>query len=369
MRNYDKVEVREKLTIEQVSELLTDWGGEPMPAPTGLISSTICHNTPGTGSRKLYYYEDSRLFHCYTGCETPSFDIFELFIKISAIQYHQDIDLDTAVRYIANRFQLYSYVESVGIEDRLKDEEIFANYDRIQKIELPPKRNIILKEYDSQILDRLNYDVRIEPWLLDGISQEAITKARIGFYPKDMQITIPHYDENGRFVGLRGRTIAKEDAEKFGKYRPVFINRQWYNHPLGMNLYNLNRSKDNIKTFEKAIVFEGEKGPLQYQTMYGFDNDITVASCGNNLSQHQVDLLVEAGAKEIVLAYDRQFESYNTEEYKKWKKHLIALHQRYKYDALISIIFDKNMITHYKSSPTDEGREKFEKLFKERIVL
>ena len=99
------------------------------------------------------------------------------------------------------------------------------------------------------------------------------------------------------------------------------------------------------------------------------DRDITVASCGNNLSQYQVDLLVEAGAKEIILAYDRQFKEYNSDEYNKWKKHLIALHQRYKYDALITIIFDKNMITNYKSSPIDEGREKFETLFKERIVL
>ena len=369
MRNYDKVEVREKLTIEQVFELLTDWGGEPISSPTGLIASTICHNTPGAGSRKLYYYENSHLFHCYTGCANASFDIFELFIKISEIQYHQEVDLDTAVRYIANKFQLYSYVNSANIEDRLKDEEIFANYDRIQKIELPPKKEVVLKEYDPQILTRLNYNVRITPWLDDGISQEVMDGALIGYYPQGAQITIPHYDINGRFVGLRGRALAKEDAEKFGKYRPIFINHQWYNHPLGMNLYNLNYSKNNIQDFQKAIVFEGEKSVLQYATMYGMERNIAVASCGSNLSQYQVDLLVQSGAKEIILAYDRQFQEYNDDEYKKWKKHLLALHQRYKYDALISIIFDKNLITHYKASPTDEGREKFEKLFKERIVL
>ena len=369
MIRYDKVEVREKLTIEQIFELLTEWGGEPVYSPTGLIASTICHNSPGVGSKKLYYYSSNQMFHCYTGCEKSTFDIFELFIKISAIQYEQEIDFDKAVRYIANKFQLFSYVENTELDTELKDEEIFANYDRIQQITLPPKKEIILKEYDSKILDHLNYNVKLRPWLQDGISQEVIDQARIGFYPKDLQITIPHYDVNGRFIGLRGRCIAKEDAERFGKYRPVFINRQWYNHPLGVNLYNLNKSKKNIAKFEKAIVFEGEKSPLQYQTIYGMDRDITVASCGNNLSQYQVDLLVEAGAKEIILAYDRQFKEYNSDEYNKWKKHLIALHQRYKYDALITIIFDKNMITNYKSSPIDEGQEKFETLFKERIVL
>ena len=156
MIRYDKVEVREKLTIEQIFELLTEWGGEPVYSPTGLIASTICHNSPGVGSKKLYYYSSNQMFHCYTGCEKSTFDIFELFIKISAIQYEQEIDFDKAVRYIANKFQLFSYTDDTELGTELKDEEIFANYDRIQQITLPPKKEIILKEYDSKILDYLN---------------------------------------------------------------------------------------------------------------------------------------------------------------------------------------------------------------------
>lgn len=82
--------------------------------------------------------------------------------------------------------------------------------------------------------------------------------AVIGFFPGGDQITIPHFDANGRFIGLRGRTLCKEDAEKYGKYRPLIINNQLYNHPLGMNLYNLNKSKNNIKLMGKVIVFESE---------------------------------------------------------------------------------------------------------------
>ena len=37
--------------------------------------------------------------------------------------------------------------------------------------------------------------------------------------------------------------------------------------------------------------------------------------------------------------------------------------------VMISFIFDKNMITGYKSSPIDEGPDKFLLLFKERIIL
>ena len=47
----------------------------------------------------------------------------------------------------------------------------------------------------------------------------------------------------------------------------------------------------------------------------------------------------------------------------------MKLREKYKNIVLISFIFDKNMITDYKSSPIDEGPEKFLQLFKERIVL
>lgn len=76
MKTYNKKEVREKLNIEQIFELLVEWGGDPVYTDFGIISATICHNPPGEGSRKLYYYSNTDLFHCFTGCADPSFDIF-----------------------------------------------------------------------------------------------------------------------------------------------------------------------------------------------------------------------------------------------------------------------------------------------------
>ena len=32
------------------------------------IFQTVCHNPPGTGSYKLYYYTDTKTFVCYTEC-------------------------------------------------------------------------------------------------------------------------------------------------------------------------------------------------------------------------------------------------------------------------------------------------------------
>ena len=368
MISYDKIEVKEALTIDNIFELLQDWGGDPEYTELGIISATICHNAPGEGSRKLYYYYNTKLFHCYTGCAEPSYDIFQLTIQVFQIQKHIELDLNEAVKYIAFKFGIITEKQADNEFKSLEDWKILDSYERIENLQIK-KYEIQLKEYDPIILDRLNYKVKIQPWLNEGISQEAIEQARIGFFPGSDQITIPHFDAAGRFIGLRGRTLCQEEAERFGKYRPMMINKQMYNHPLGMNLYNLNFSKENIKLFNKAIVFESEKSCLQYKSFFGLDNDISVACCGSSLSAHQVQLLLDLNVKEIIIAFDRQFQEIGDAEFKRLTANLKRLHSRYKNYTTVSFIFDKHKITGYKASPTDEGKDKFLQLFKERIFL
>ena len=282
MKTFKKSEVRQKLQFENIFEPLQEWGGDPEYTDFGILSTTICHNMPGEGSRKLYYYQNTDLFQCYTGC--GSFDIFELLIKVARIQWNKEFDLNDAVRYIAIKYGLAG--EEQLEQDSLIDWKTFNNYERIQDIEIKDF-HVELKEYDDTILDRLNYNVKILPWLREGITQEVIDYNRIGYYPAGAQITIPHFDINGRFVGLRGRALCQPDIDLYGKYRPLMVNRKLYNHPLGMNLYNINNSKDNIKTIGKAIIFEGEKSSLLYQSYFGIENDISVACCGSNISAYQ----------------------------------------------------------------------------------
>ena len=54
------------------------------------------------------------------------------------------------------------------------------------------------------------------------------------------------------------------------------------------------------------------------------------------------------------------------------KKLLLIINPRsgkYKNEVLISFMFDKNMLTGYKDSPIDCGKDIFLQLFKERIIL
>lgn len=368
--NYDKKEIKEQLSLDDVYQLLVEWGGEPEYTPFGIISATICHNTPGEGSRKLYFYQNSNLFHCFTGCN-DSFDIFELAIKVARIQKNKDIDLNEAVRFIAYHFGISGTEEDEIESSNLEDWNKIAIYENIQSVikDINTYDKIILSEYDNKILDRFNYTVKLEPWLKDHINQEVLDKARIGFFPSMDQITIPHYDEDGRFIGLRVRNLCLDDIERYGKYRPARIGAIQYTHPLGMNLYGLNWSKNNILNFQKAIVLESEKSVLQYASYFGFENNICVACCGSSLSAYQMSSLIRLGAKEVIIGFDRQFKEIGDNEFKHLTKNLTKINEKYKNYVNISFIFDKEMITQYKASPTDEGKEKFLQLFKERICL
>lgn len=367
MVNFDKNEIREKISLEDIFSLLVDWGGEPEYTSFGIISQTICHNPPGEGSRKLYYYENSGLFKCYTGCDA-TFDIFELAIKISELNSSSPLDLNSAIRLIA--FKCGISGTSINIEESIisDDKKILDRYDRIQSVE-NKDYHIVLKEYDRCILDRFNYSAKILPWLQENISQEVMKESQIGFYPGGNQITIPHFDINNRFIGLRGRSLCEDDCDRFGKYRPLFINQQFYSHPLGMNLYNLNNSKENISRIKKAIIFESEKSTLKYKSYFGKENDISVACCGSSISIYQIQLLLDCGAQEIIIAFDRQFQEIGDSEFIHLKRNLLKINQKYKNYALISFIFDKNMLTNYKDAPIDDGIDIFLQLYKERIIL
>lgn len=362
---YDKDEIKNKLTTEQVFELVQDFGGEPQLTPQGFVAATICHNHPGEGSHKLYYYENTRLFRCYTECDA-SFDIFELISKIQTLKSAPNTSLYGSVKYVAQRFGFAAITDDDNFFQPLDDWKVIDKYNKLKNVNNLQQNE--LKAYDTKILQHLPHPI-IRDWVNEGISIDVLKYNNIGYYPSSEQITIPHYDINGKFIGLRGRFLGKEQAEFFGKYRPVFIDNILYNHPLGYNLYNLNNSKINISKFKKAIIFEGEKSCLLYQSYFGFDNDISVAVCGSNLTAYQVELLQSLDVEEIIIAFDKQFQEIGDKEFKGWTKKLKDINKKYGVLTRISFMFDKWGLLDYKDSPIDKGPEIFTQLFERRVML
>ena len=92
--SYSKDSVKRKLDIEDIYTLLEYFGAEPEYNGDNIVCKTICHNGD---SRKLYYYENTSLFTCYTHC--GSFDIFELVQKVKGLD-----DLNNAIFFVVNFF-------------------------------------------------------------------------------------------------------------------------------------------------------------------------------------------------------------------------------------------------------------------------
>ena len=100
---------------------------------------------------------------------------------------------------------------------------------------------------------------------------------------------------------------------------------------------------------------------------FGIENNIAVACCGSNVSAYHIHQLLDAGAKEIVIAMDRQFKEIGDEEFIRLTNKIKNIKKKYGNRIRITAIFDKEMITPYKSSPIDQGREIFEYLLENRI--
>jgi hypothetical protein len=362
-RYYDKDELKQKLEIEQIYDLLENFGAEPEYSENGLIARTICHNLEG-GSRKLYYYNNTKLFKCYSGCPEPSFDVFELCIKVEKLRKNLDWELYDAMDYVA------SYFGFEGIQQEEKENSLvdWLYFDK-HHFSLELHKDLIpqLKEYNPIILTRFAYP-RILRWEKEGISAAVAKENLVGYYPGGEQITIPHFNIEGKLIGIRGRSLAEDEANRYGKYRPLTVNGVMYSHPLSMNLYNLNNSKDNIRKMRSAVIFESEKSCMQFTSYYGRDGDISVACCGSSISSYQVDLLRSLGVQEIIIAFDRDFMEIGDQEFKRLKAKLIHLNSKYGTRVKVTAIFDKEMILPHKASPIDAGPQVFEKLLKERIV-
>ena len=360
---YDKDTLKENLTIEEVFDLVSELGGEPIMGNGLFTARTNCH---GGTSQKLYYYSNTHLFHCYTGCDDASFDIYDLVLRVNKTAGIQNFTLSKAIIFVAKYFGYTS--ETFDFEDNQDTNEDWKIINNFKRNKDRNQQQIVkLKIYDDKILKHLPHP-HITPWEKEGITFDIMESRGICYDPINEGIVIPHYDIDGKLIGIRERTLIKEN-EVYGKYKPAIINGKMYNHPLGFSLYNLNNSKEAIKQFQKAIVFEGEKSTLKYASYFGKESDISVACCGSNLINYQVKLLLSLGVKEIIIALDKQFQSIGDKEWQKWVIKLKTLYNKYGSYVNISYMFDKTGLLGYKDSPIDEGKDKFLQLFKNRIIL
>lgn len=352
----DKDLIKEQIESEDILSFLSENDAEPVDNGSSIVCKTICH---GGDSHKLYYYPEQRLFHCYTHCQ-DSFDIFELVMRV------KNVDLNTAIFYVANKFNIQHKEDFIEDDTLLEDWRILKRWKENSEIIIKDDK-IRLPEVDGSIIE--NYpQPRIAAWEREYITKEICDYMNVRYDPIGGNIIIPHYDLEGRLVGIRQRVLVK-DNEVYGKYRPFSRGTQRFNHPLGWNLYGLDKAKDRINEVGIAMVFEAEKSCYQAMNYLGTKNNIAVSMCGSFLSNYQLHLLLDAGAKEICIGIDRDYKELYDEEYMKIVKRINKIYEKYSPYVKLSFMFDTKPLTGYKQSPTDCGKGVFLELWKNRIMV
>lgn len=337
------------ITPQKVIELVKELGCDDyIEKEDCIIFKTICHHLDqNDANHKLYYYKNSKLFVCYSHCGT--FNIIDLFKKRYELEhreynFYMDIILKIADGGTVKTFSKYEF--------DTKYKSIYSYQEKDNNINIPIITENLLNPFIVNYTDE---------WLREGIDKDTMDLYNIKYSISQNKIIIPHYNENNELIGIRGRSLNEEDIA-IGKYMPVQIEGKIYKHPLAYNLYGLNITKDNIKRIKTAIIFEGEKSCLLYNSFFGKENNISVAVCGSTLHKYQIDLLIKSGADNIVIAFDKEGDNWSDKE--KYYAKLKSLCQRYIKYCNIGFIYDTQNILDLKDSPIDKGKENFIKLYK-----
>ena len=304
----NKKEIRDSLTAEQIIKIMNKLGCSEYEDHDNYIQfKSICHNIDeNEAGLNLSYYKDSHRFYCFSNCH--SMDIFSLIKHRWDLLNYDSSNIEHIFNWITNNCNINldncqpNFISAINPND-YKNKTI--------EIQLPEK--------SDKVLDTFIKYYPIE-WLNNGISKEAMDEYNIKYYVSNNSIIIPHYDVNNRLIGIRQRVLNECDI-KNGKYKPLYIQKTSYSHPLGYNLYGLNIVKEEIKSQKRIIIAEGEKSCLQGFSYWG-KNNIVVATCGHNLNRWQVFLIMKyCQPSEIIIAYDKGIELENI--YKMCEKYSI----------------------------------------------
>lgn len=315
-----------------------------------IIFPTICHNEDASSaSHKLYYYKDNHFFFCYSHCQGMSiFKFLENYYSTRNIDYDWYNDIYQVILNCSSfKYGEHSFIKSyTPIRDNYSYEPVKA-----------------LPQYNSGVLDIFVKRYPVE-WLNDGITEAAMDRYNIRYSISQNKIIIPHYDINGNLIGIRGRALNQWEIDNVGKYMPVQIENTWYTHPLSLNLYGLNITKDNIRQHGICFLHESEKATLQADN-FELPN-CSASVCGSNLNKYQVKLLIkECHPKEIVLCFDNE----ELPGQDKYFNKLYSICKKYLNYCNFSFIYDRKQITPNKFSPTDMGEDIFRELLKTRVVV
>ena len=222
-----------------------------------------------------------------------------------------------------------------------------AFYKNVLREQLEPES--YMKKYSEDCLPPLDSFSKL--FIDDHISVEAQKHFKVRYCHEDDCILIPIFDINDEMVGVKARNNSNED-----------YNNRWYAwlpYAKSHVVYGLNWNYKNIINKKTLIIVEAEKSVMQ---AWDFGLYCVVAIGGHNISEVQARIIKSLMVENIIVAFD---ESVCEDEIRYEASKLCVNNMTYQ--NKVSYIFDKNNLylpKESKASPTDLGKETWQKLYK-----
>ena len=321
-----------------------------------LIFPTICHNElDNKPSQKLYYYESSKRFYCYTNCKSMS--IFDMIMKTYAtrgfkIEFIQAYNMLDEI--VSNRMKTgFAVIQTPKIHNTTKIEDDWEEQ---------------LPIYNKHVLECFTQQPRfLEPWLKEDIDYDVMIDFGVHFDMVRNKMVFPVIDRRGLLVGIRVRNFNQEELDAGRKYMPLWHNEELYNCPKMMVVYGYYQNRKVLRKLKEAIVFEAEKSVLKYGSCFTMNKAVAVG--GSAFSQYHGKILKDGGVETIVLAFDNDF-SEDGDRFYGLKKMLREAVKVKEMGFKVEIIYDwEGNCLGNKDAPIDLGRPIYSKLYRERKTL
>ena len=321
-----------------------------------LIFPTICHNTlDNSPSQKLYYYESSKRFYCYTHCKAMS--IFDVIINT----------------YNTRGFKM-EFMRAYNLLDEIVSKRLKTGFAVIQTPKAMNTNKIEenwmeqLPVYNKHVLECFTQQPRfLDPWLSEDIDYNVMVDFGVRFDMVRNRIVFPVIDHIGRLVGIRVRNFNQSDIDAGRKYMPLWHNDELYNCPKMMVVYGYYQNRQVIKKLKEVIVFEAEKSVLKYGSCFTMNKSVAVG--GSAFSQYHGLILKEAGVETIVLAFDNDY-SEEGDRFYGLQKMLREAQKIKEMGFKVELIYDwTGEYLGDKDAPIDLGRTVYSKLYRDRKTL
>lgn len=349
--------------------LVMDELGFPNPHGTNpIMYKTGCHNIDFSQAKyNLAYYPESRSFYCFSECN-KSFNLLDL-VKQRFELIGESKTTFKCVKWICEKCNIpfdFSSEENKVIEYDWKRD--LYKYRKGKKKEV--REEIIL---DDSILNYFQ-PIYHQSWIDDHITIETMQKYEIGYYPYLDAITIPTRNMKGDLVGVRGRFLNPNSEHK---YCPIFmLDGTKLSFPTNDYLWGIWHTKVGIRKHRKVVLGESEKFVQQCESYYGEDN-YSVGGFGRAFSDIKRNMILSLEPTEVIIAHDFDYDKVGdyvngewvkTKEFEKFEEFIMKTANYFKgyckVTALVSYSGHK-----LKDCATDNGKEWYEELYKNREVI